>query len=549
LIAAPQVASAASSSAQPPSGWLTYTNSLQAYKLSYPSTWYHWKGPQDASQYFSTYDPKTAPPDFPAAKTDVKVEVAVLQKPATQSLENWLKARDADLWPGGPPDKNTDGEWTLPVVQRNVKIAGHAAMTLFWKHVNSTREEVYFDGGGFAYEVAAMWALAVDPKLMQQVLSSFSITGTPKFTHQAPASPTTRIPLTHFPSGLTLPFQIDYAWCCSPAMSSIGMNGGGVNSWFDHDGPTYACNNSLTRYDGAVYSPNWCSGTNVGSCTTSVSCYDGHPGIDFSTNRQVDIPIYASASGTIQYYSDTACGTGLYLILGVNLKGYPLKILYCHLDSTLNYILPNNSSVLQGQEIALSGCSGSGCGGPHLHFAVYRLPDPTLSSSKPIDPNGWTGGGTDPWPYDIGYLWISNPPSFIGGNIYTVTPTLTGPSQWWHHQASDQYGVASDWTTTDSSQSPTNVAYWYAPGGVTCGAVEVWIPSGDATANPAKFIISFSDGTPDKTVSVDQNDNTSWYTIYDWYYGGHTISQVRMVDNTGTPNQMTAAAQAWFSCY
>jgi hypothetical protein len=546
LITLPLTASAAVSPSQPPN-WLTYTNSLQAYTLSYPSTWHHWTSAQDSSQYFTTFDPKIAPPDFPATMSDVKLEVAVLQKPATQSLDSWLTETYADLWPGGPANKgSTDGEWLPPAVQRNLTISGHAAMILTWKYDAYSREEVYFDTAGFAYKIAAMWASAVDPQLIQRVLSFFKITGTTKLSHQTPSTTTTTAtPFTLTPTGLNLPMQVDYA---NGSMSSIGMNAGGANSWFDHDGPHYSpCDNSLTRYDGAVYSPNWCSGTGAGSCTISVSCYDGHPGIDFGTGGQVDIPIYASASGTIQYYSDSACGTGLYLIPSVNIKGHPLKILHCHLDSTKNYILPNNSTVTQGQEIALSGCSGTGCGGPHLHYAVYRT---DTSPSEPVDPNGWIGGGTDPWSYDIGYLWTTNPASFIGGTLYTVTPTLTGPSQFWTHQASDQYGVASDWTYTDTAQNPTNVAYWYAPVGtnLTCGAVEVWIPTGDATATTAKYIISFTDGAPDKTVTVNQNANTSWYTIYSWY-GGDPISQVRMGDNTGISSQKIAAAQAWFSCY
>jgi hypothetical protein len=174
----------------------------------------------------------------------------------------------------------------------------------------------------------------------------------------------------------------------------------------------------------------------------------------------------------------------------------------------------------------------------------------------PIDPFGWSGSYSDPRAaYDLGYLWStgtqSNPsPSFVGGTLYTVTPTLHGPGQYWFYQASDQYGVSSYWTYTNAGASPTNWGVWTAPVGLnmSCGGAEVWIPSGDATATAAKYIISFSDGTPNLTVTVNQNANTSWYTIYDWYSGGHPITQILLGDNTGTDGQKIAVAKVWFSC-
>jgi hypothetical protein len=540
LIVSPQVANAATSpQASIPPGWQTYTNPIYAYQIAYPPSWHHWRSDPRVSQYLSNYDETIADPDFPAAGTETKVEISPYQKSASESLDQWLQREIADFWPGGPPYK--DGFWTPPAVQRSLNIAGHAATVLRWHNQALQATAQYLDVGVVVFKVMAGWSTGADAQLAQQVLDSFRITGTADLTKAAfPPVVSRPQPLVGTSSaGLNLPLSVNYTWY---GTSTVAMKAGGVNSRYDHDNAVtgdYNCNNSMTRFDGQVFSPNWCSTTGSGSCTTSVSCYDGHAGIDFSTRGQMDIPVYAANIGTISAYTDNfGCGTGL--TISTTVAGHAITLLYCHLDTRL----VTSGTVYRGEQIALSGCSGLPTCAPHLHFGVYN-------NGHSFDPFGWCGSGSDPDPNDLGYLWSAGStspgncgnayPTFIGRPVYTVAAFLSGS---WDGPHSDDAYSQTYWFTTSSAAT----ARWTAPNinGISCYGAEAYVPSVNATNTNAQYVIHFSDGTADKTVTVNQNNQMTWYTLYDIYNGGHPIFSIQL---TGAGGGKTAETNMWFQCF
>jgi murein DD-endopeptidase MepM/ murein hydrolase activator NlpD len=150
-------------------------------------------------------------------------------------------------------------------------------------------------------------------------------------------------------NGLTLPLMVDAAWCCW--MQTIAMNGGDVNSWYDHDA---SCNGTMKRYDGT----SWSVGNCGGGCTEGVSCYDGHNGIDFrvvSSDGVHGPPVYAASNGTLYLYTDMNCGNGIVIADSTDSR---ISTLYCHLDNYLSGIT-NGMFVYQGQKTkqwTTSGC-------------------------------------------------------------------------------------------------------------------------------------------------------------------------------------------------
>jgi hypothetical protein len=183
-----------------------------------------------------------------------------------------------------------------------------------------------------------------------------------------------------------------------------------VTSWFDHHTPGQTGSSYLPfrRYDGYQDSStnSLCTGQFTCYCTAGINCYNGHSGVDLSTNYGgnggAGYPIVAAAHGCVQEV-DFSNAHGNYVRMWH--PAFGLSTFYAHMQDNSTPV-SEGQCVLRGDVVGYSGCTGI-CFGAHLHFGVYNA----QTGGNPIDPYGWTGGGTDPWPYNQGYLWTSNPPS------------------------------------------------------------------------------------------------------------------------------------------
>ena len=185
-----------------------------------------------------------------------------------------------------------------------------------------------------------------------------------------------------------------------------------VSSLFDHCGPSYVADGRICRFDGveAIVANGVDFG--VGYAMTpgrqDFLYYDGHDGLDLGIYYE---PVLAAADGVVTYAdwdrACHACGFGR----GIRIDhGNGLDTLYGHL---WRLGVDTGQHVVRGQVIGISGASGDAAG-EHLHFSVYRH-----ATWVGVDPYGWAGPGTDPWPQDAGNLWI-------GGTA--KSPSVTVPN-------------------------------------------------------------------------------------------------------------------------
>ncbi|MEX2028378.1 MAG: peptidoglycan DD-metalloendopeptidase family protein [Candidatus Curtissbacteria bacterium] len=149
-----------------------------------------------------------------------------------------------------------------------------------------------------------------------------------------------------------------------------------------------------------------------------VKPYSGHNGYDYPLDEGT--PVLAAADGTASYLFDVNGGETIVIDHGGSFTWY------LHLESKgLIVNQPGQTvNVTKGQQIALSGNTGSNTSGPHLHVSVIRDLDNNhkldFGTDYPyglIDPYGWQGDGNngtlkdDPWPAFGGskssYLWVN----------------------------------------------------------------------------------------------------------------------------------------------
>src|SRR5437899_11586412 len=211
-----------------------------------------------------------------------------------------------------------------------------------------------------------------------------------------------------------------------------------VTSLFDHCYPDYGVNGQVCRYDGLTAS------TNVGGPDPAFTegyaqtpgghdylYYDGHDGYDYALTYE---PVAAAAPGTVMLanWLDPNCHTfpsGMTIELN---HGNGLLTFYGHLS---RIDVAKGQYVRRGQVIGISGMTGTATG-PHLHFGVYYV----HRSQTPVDPYGWSGSSPDPWPWDLGDLWLTGSPRYADVALPAGTVTAT-------QDASDPNSIDVSWSS------------------------------------------------------------------------------------------------------
>ncbi len=196
-----------------------------------------------------------------------------------------------------------------------------------------------------------------------------------------------------------------------------------VTSIFDHCYPDYGTSGAVCRYDGVQATsrvggpdPNFTEGYAQTPGGHDYLYYDGHDGYDYALTYE---PVAAAAPGTVMLanWLDPNCHTCLSgLTIEIN-HGNGLLTFYGHL-SRIDVV--KGQYVRRGQVIGVSGSTGTATG-PHLHFGVYYV----HRSLTPVDPYGWSGSYPDPWPWDLGDLWLGGSPRFADAPLPAVTITAT----------------------------------------------------------------------------------------------------------------------------
>jgi murein DD-endopeptidase MepM/ murein hydrolase activator NlpD len=191
------------------------------------------------------------------------------------------------------------------------------------------------------------------------------------------------------------------------------------SSILDHRHPFYVTYNDLEPYTGE-HGPTTGSGGNAcGQLEPSERgyCYNGHSGLDIIPTT-TGTAVYASHAGIVVRVTDcdATCAYGKTIRIR-DLENPSFLTLYAHL-STLTVGV--GERVARGQQIGESGCTGYGCGGPHLHWGLYY--DTSGNTEPPdlqgyvLDPYGWLSRRpnpiANPSPVPTDYKWAKGYSSY-----------------------------------------------------------------------------------------------------------------------------------------
>ena len=211
------------------------------------------------------------------------------------------------------------------------------------------------------------------------------------------------------PNGPIETGQSDLAEAAPNGFLTLPFNGPHyVTALFDHCGANYVSHGRICRYDGAIAYFKSGQDPEFGGCYALTPaqkdylCYDGHDGYDFGLYYE---QVLAAAPGqvtTANWISPDChtCSSGQTVIIN---HGNGLQTYYGHLSSIAVGV---GQHVARGQVLGISGRSGSATG-EHLHFGVYKT-----GGRGAVDPYGWKGDFSDPWPGNVGDLWLGGSPRF-----------------------------------------------------------------------------------------------------------------------------------------
>jgi hypothetical protein len=197
--------------------------------------------------------------------------------------------------------------------------------------------------------------------------------------------------------------------------------------------------------------------------------------------------------------------------------------------------------VKEGQYLGLGGSTGYSSS-PHLHFEVQRSSDYFQTNYWPVDPYGWQGAGSDPYPYANVSLW-RNPVvlpkvAYIPMLVRQIPPCVTCGERLANRGFEDghsvwvEQGVQLIAKVGDPNLNVTPYqGSWLAWMGGRNSATDVLyqdftIPDGAATATFSYYLdmITTDGGGVFDTMTVRLLDTD-----------GNVLKQLDAVDNTFTP--------------